>query len=69
MSCILKKISYGYLTLASLSAAFTTGFMAVGNGTGFGTILSMLQDFETWNKYQKINLVYSVSYRIRTGLC
>lgn len=32
----------------------------MGTGTGLAPFLSMLQDFETWNKYQHINLVYSV---------
>lgn len=32
----------------------------LGTGTGLAPFLSMLQDFETWNKYKHINLVYSV---------
>ncbi|MFM6904488.1 MAG: ferredoxin--NADP reductase, partial [Acinetobacter tjernbergiae] len=32
----------------------------LATGTGLAPFLSMLQDFETWKKYQHINLVYSV---------
>ena len=32
----------------------------LATGTGLAPFLSMLQDFETWSNYQKINLVYSV---------
>jgi ferredoxin--NADP+ reductase len=32
----------------------------LATGTGLAPFISMLQDFETWSKYQHINLVYSV---------
>ncbi len=32
----------------------------LATGTGLAPFLSMLQDFETWTKYQHIYLVYSV---------
>jgi ferredoxin--NADP+ reductase len=32
----------------------------LATGTGLAPFISMLQDFETWSKYEKINLVYSV---------
>ncbi len=37
MSCILKNILWLF-NAGTLSAAFTTGLMAVGNGNGFGAI-------------------------------
>jgi Flavodoxin reductases (ferredoxin-NADPH reductases) family 1 len=58
----LEKISYGYLTLARYQQPLPHDFMVVGNWDGLAPFLSMLQDFETWNKYQQINLVYSRSY-------
>ena len=32
----------------------------LATGTGLAPFISMLQDFDTWTKYQNINLVYSV---------
>ena len=56
----LEKISYGYLTLARYQQPLPQDLWLLATGTGLAPFLSMLQDFETWNKYQKINLVYSV---------
>ncbi|EFF83426.1 oxidoreductase NAD-binding domain protein [Acinetobacter haemolyticus ATCC 19194] len=56
----LEKISYGYLTLARYQQPLPKDLWLLATGTGLAPFLSMLQDFETWNKYQHINLVYSV---------
>ncbi len=50
----LEKIPYGFLTLARYQiACYHTTYGYLATGTGLGTILySMLQDFETWSKYQ-----------------
>lgn len=56
----LEKISYGYLTLARYQLPLPQDLWLLGTGTGLAPFLSMLQDFETWNKYKNINLVYSV---------
>ncbi|MEN4916580.1 ferredoxin--NADP reductase [Acinetobacter pittii] len=56
----LEKISYGYLTLARYQQPLPHDLWLLATGTGLAPFLSMLQDFDTWSKYQKINLVYSV---------
>ncbi|WP_368571003.1 ferredoxin--NADP reductase [Acinetobacter haemolyticus] len=56
----LEKISYGYLTLTRYQQPLPKDLWLLATGTGLAPFLSMLQDFETWNKYQHINLVYSV---------
>ena len=56
----LEKVSYGYLTLARYQAPLPQDLWLLSTGTGLAPFLSMLQDFETWSNYQKINLVYSV---------
>ncbi|WPC34246.1 ferredoxin--NADP reductase [Acinetobacter sp. YWS30-1] len=56
----LDKIPYGYLTLARYQLPLPQDLWLLGTGTGLAPFLSMLQDFETWNKYKHINLVYSV---------
>ncbi|ENW18162.1 Ferredoxin--NADP(+) reductase [Acinetobacter haemolyticus CIP 64.3 = MTCC 9819] len=56
----LEKISYGYLTLARYQQPLPKDLWLLATGTGLAPFLSMLQDFETWNRYQHINLVYSV---------
>ena len=56
----LEKIPYGYLTLARYQQPLPHDLWLLATGTGLAPFLSMLQDFETWSKYQKINLVYSV---------
>ena len=56
----LEKISYGYLTLARYQLPLPQDLWLLATGTGLAPFLSMLQDFETWNKYKYINLVYSV---------
>lgn len=56
----LEKIPYGYLTLARYQKPLPQDLWLLATGTGLAPFLSMLQDFETWQKYQQINLVYSV---------
>ena len=56
----LEKIPYGYLTLARYQLPLPQDLWLLATGTGLAPFLSMLQDFETWKNYQKINLVYSV---------
>lgn len=56
----LEKIPYGYLTLARYQQPLPHDLWLLATGTGLAPFLSMLQDFETWSKYQKINLIYSV---------
>ncbi len=56
----LEKISYGFLTLARYQLPLPKDLWLLGTGTGLAPFLSMLQDFDTWSKYQNINLVYSV---------
>lgn len=56
----LEKIPYGYLNLARYQQPLPHDLWLLATGTGLAPFLSMLQDFDTWSKYQKINLVYSV---------
>jgi len=56
----LEKIPYGYLTLARYQLPLPKDLWLLATGTGLAPFLSMLQDFETWTKYQSIQLVYSV---------
>lgn len=56
----LEKIPYGFLTLARYQLPLPKDLWLLGTGTGLAPFLSMLQDFDTWSKYQNINLVYSV---------
>lgn len=56
----LEKIPYGYLTLTRYQQPLPHDLWLLATGTGLAPFLSMLQDFDTWSKYQKINLVYSV---------
>lgn len=56
----LEKIPYGYLTLARYQQPLPHDLWLLATGTGLAPFLSMLQDFDTWSKYQKINLFYSV---------
>lgn len=56
----LEKIPYGYLTLTRYQQPLPNDLWLLATGTGLAPFLSMLQDFDTWSKYQKINLVYSV---------
>ena len=56
----LDKDPYGFLTLARYQLPLPKDLWLLATGTGLAPFISMLQDFETWSKYQQINLVYSV---------
>lgn len=56
----LDKSAYGYLTLARYQLPLAHDLWLLATGTGLAPFLSMLQDFETWTKYQDIHLIYSV---------
>ena len=56
----LEKVPYGFLTLARYQLPLPKDLWLLATGTGLAPFISMLQDFETWTKYQNINLVYSV---------
>ena len=56
----LEKVPYGFLTLARYQLPLPKDVWLLATGTGLAPFISMLQDFETWSKYEKINLVYSV---------
>ena len=56
----LEKVPYGFLTLARYQLPLPKDLWLLATGTGLAPFISMLQDFETWSKYEKINLVYSV---------
>ena len=56
----LEKIPYGFLTLARYQLPMPKDLWLLGTGTGLAPFIAMLQDFDTWSKYEKINLVYSV---------
>jgi ferredoxin/flavodoxin---NADP+ reductase len=56
----LEKIPYGFLTLARYQAPAPQDLWLLGTGTGLAPFLSMLQEFETWQNYTNIYLVYSV---------
>ena len=56
----LEKIPYGFLTLTRYQLPLPQYLWLLATGTGLAPFISMLQDFDTWTKYQNINLVYSV---------
>lgn len=56
----LEKIPYGFLTLARYQQPAPKDLWLLATGTGLAPFISMLQDFETWQKYQTIVLAYSV---------
>ncbi|CAI9006080.1 ferredoxin--NADP reductase [Pseudomonas sp. YuFO20] len=55
---LVDRQSYGYLTLDR----FVDGrdLWLLSTGTGLAPFLSILQDFEVWEKFERIILVYSV---------
>ena len=59
----LEKIPYGFLTLARYQQPAPQDLWLLATGTGLAPFISMLQDFETWQNYQQIYLVYSVRTR------
>ncbi|OUY06089.1 ferredoxin--NADP reductase [Acinetobacter populi] len=56
----LEKIPYGFLTLARYQEPAPHDLWLLATGTGLAPFISMLQDFETWQKYRHIVLAYSV---------
>ena len=56
----LEKIPYGFLTLARYQLPMPNDLWLLATGTGLAPFISMLQDFEVWQKYKNIHLVYSV---------
>ncbi len=56
----LEKIPYGFLTLTRYQEPAPHDLWLLATGTGLAPFISMLQDFETWQKYQTIILAYSV---------
>ena len=56
----LEKIPYGFLTLARYQLPMPKDLWLLATGTGLAPFISMLQDFEVWQKYKNIHLVYSV---------
>lgn len=58
----LEKIPYGFLTLARYQKPDPKDLWLLATGTGIAPFLSILQDFEVWQKYQNIRLVYSARY-------
>ncbi|WP_445115143.1 ferredoxin--NADP reductase [Acinetobacter sp. WZC-1] len=56
----LEKIPYGFLTLARYQLPLPQDLWLLATGTGLAPFISMLQDFDTWTKYARIYLVYSV---------
>ncbi len=55
---LVEKQAHGFLTLSR----FVDGdhLWLLATGTGLAPFLSMLQDFEVWQRFQRIVLVYSV---------
>jgi ferredoxin--NADP+ reductase len=56
----LEKTAYGFLTLARYQQPAAKDLWLLATGTGLAPFISMLQDFETWQKYRCIVLAYSV---------
>ena len=54
------KRSRTVFDFGALSVAVTKRLMATWYRDRAGNFISMLQDFETWSKYESITLVYSV---------
>lgn len=59
-SIYLEKIPYGFLTLARYQKPLPQDLWLLATGTGLAPFLSILQDFDVWQQYQHIRLVYSV---------
>lgn len=56
----LEKTAYGFLTLARYQQPAPNDLWLLASGTGVAPFLSILQDFEVWERYQYIILAYSV---------
>lgn len=55
---LVDRQAFGYLTLERFSDGRDLWLLATG--TGLAPFLSILQDFEVWEKFERIILVYSV---------
>lgn len=58
----LEKIPYGFLTLARYQQPAPHDLWLLATGTGVAPFISILQDFEVWEKYKNIRLIYSVRH-------
>lgn len=56
----LEKVPYGFLTLARYQEPAPRDLWLLATGTGIAPFLSILQQFDIWQQYQRIILVYSV---------
>jgi len=58
---LVEKKNYGYLTTDRFECG--KDLWLLSTGTGLAPFLSILQEFDTWEKYENIVLVHSVRYR------
>lgn len=56
---LVEKIPYGFLTLARYQEPTPHDLWLLATGTGLAPFLSILQDFDVWQQYERIVLVYS----------
>lgn len=63
---MVEKQAVGYLTADRFSDGRDLWLLATG--TGVAPFLSILQDFEVWEKFERIILVYSAVRRREPGL-
>ena len=59
---LLEKQAFGFLTLARFQEPVSQDLWLLATGTGVAPFLSILQDFEPWQQYQRIVLAYSVRH-------
>ncbi len=57
---LVEKRNYGYLTIDRFECG--KDLWLLSTGTGLAPFLSILQEFEPWEKYENIVLVHSVRY-------
>ena len=58
---LVEKRNYGYLTTDRFECG--KDLWLLSTGTGLAPFLSILQEFDTWEKYENIVLVHSVRYQ------
>ncbi len=63
---LVERQAYGFLTLDRFVDGQDLWMLATG--TGIAPFLSILQDFEVWEKFEHIVLVYSARENQRVGL-
>ncbi len=56
---LLTMTPFGFLTLARYQAPMPKDLWLLATGTGVAPFLSMLQDMQTWERYEHIILAYS----------